>query len=178
MSVFLLCLWIIVTLFTDYGQPLEVVSVYVASFGYLISFVTNAVFYMGYRPEWLFLVYWVHDAILGYTILAPFYLLSIFPSISDAHMFLLYNRKFVEVLNTMSFTSDVMGVVKQKTKITKREIRQPEVRMRAKSRSFRVSQTTAAPAAAAIGDGWGHMEPEPEPEPELGKSRPVSPVKR
>jgi hypothetical protein len=168
MVIFLLCLWIFVTLFTDYGQPLEVVSIYVASLGYLVSFVTNAVFYMGYRPEWMFLVYWVHDATLGYAILAPFYVLSVFQVIGDAHMFLLYNSKFVEVLNTKSFNSEVMGVVERNTKITKRVAPRPEVKMRAKSQSFRMSQV-----AAAIGNDSDIMEPEPETE--VRMSRPASP---
>jgi hypothetical protein len=152
--------WTLTSLFLDYGKPLEVVSIYIATFGYLIAFATNAVFYMGFRPEWMFTVYWLHDALLGYMILAPFFVLSVFQAFSDAHMFLLYNSSFVEVLKTMSFKSAVMNVVEKKINITddmQRTLTKPRSSMRAHS---------------------VQSEPEPEPEPEfsVGVTRPVSPA--
>jgi len=126
-----MALWSLVSLFQDYGRPLEVLAVYTASvrtqlqyqsptrsthaptshcwravpqIGYLISFVTNTTFYLGFRPSWLLSVYWIHDAILGYSILIPFKLFSILPPFSDAHMFVLYNKQFVEVRYTLAPT--------------------------------------------------------------------------
>jgi hypothetical protein len=122
----------------------------------------------------LLFVYWVHDAVLGYAILAPFYLLSFFRVVSDAHMFLLYNSKFVEVLNMMTFDSGVLGVIKRKdrkeflrTEALESVTSHKQMRSRsAPSRSFRVSQSASA-----------GIEPEPEPQPEAYQSRSASPVR-
>ena len=148
--------WSVLSLFMDYGNPLEVVSIYVATCGYLLAFTTNAVFYMGFRPEWLYTVYWTHDAVLGYLILTPFILLSLLRTFSDGHMLVLYNSKFVEVLNTMAFKSDVMGVVNRENK---KQTAPPPRRAHSRS-SMRVARM---------------FEPEPEPEPDAFGSRPVSP---
>ena len=51
--------------------------------------VTNATFYLlrkEQRPEWLYSVFWVHDAVLGYLILAPFYVLSAIRAINGARL--------------------------------------------------------------------------------------------
>lgn len=146
--------WTVVSLFLDYGKPLEVVSIYIATFGYLIAFTTNCVFYMGFRPEWLFTVYWVHDAVVGYLILTPFVILSLFRTFSDAHMLLLYNSEFVDVLNTMTFDSEVLDVIKRKPEVVKSELLDER-------------QTTAtarrARSRSSLHDAVADMEPEPEP---------------
>jgi hypothetical protein len=48
-------------------------------------------------------MYWLHDALVGYFVLTPFLILSTIGAVSDAHMFLLYNPRFVEVLNLNKF---------------------------------------------------------------------------
>ena len=158
-----LIMWTLLSLFMNYGKPLEVMSIWLSTFGYLTAFATNAIFYMGFRPEWMFTVYWTHDAILGYLILLPFQVLSIFKAFSDAHMFLLYNSKFVEVLKTRSFKSAVMNVVTK------------ELDTGGMKRTLTVSVKRARGVVKEM------REPEPEPEPMdrlVGVSRPVSPQRR
>eukprot|EP01043_Picozoa_sp_COSAG02_P067817 COSAG02_NODE_11038_length_1807_cov_1.112412_1_plen_466_part_10 len=154
---FALMVWTVASLFIDYANPLEVVAIYVASGGYLLAFTTNCVFYMGFRPPWLYSVYWAHDAVLGYLILAPFFVLSLFHAFSDAHMLLLYNSEFVDVINTMNFNSDVLQVMKRKSEAVNAEaLETPHVTAsvrRARSRTLL--------------DVDKEPEPEPEPEPEL-----------
>lgn len=142
--------WTVVSLFMDYGKPLEVVAIYISTFGYLIAFTTNCVFYMGFRPEWLFTVYWVHDAVVGYLILTPFVICSLFRTISDAHMLLLYNQKFVAVLSTMTFDAEVLDVIKRKPEVLKREVLD------------RQQPTPARPRARSKSTAAVDMEPEPE----------------
>jgi hypothetical protein len=51
---------------------------------------TNTTFYLlrkEQRPEWLYSVFWVHDALLGYLILAPFYALSGIRAINGACLY-------------------------------------------------------------------------------------------
>lgn len=79
------------------------VQVYVTSIGYVVAFTTNALFFMGFRFSLIYDIYWLHDAVLGYGIQIPIYILSVISAFSDAHMFLLYNSKFVEVLSNMRF---------------------------------------------------------------------------
>jgi hypothetical protein len=107
---------------------------------------------------------------LGYMILTPFVILSTFKAFSDAHMLLLYNSEFVEVLNVMTFDRDVLGVIKRKPEVLKTEVLGPTTSQKQRwsqsvlSRSFRVSQSASTGM-------------EPEPEPEAYQSRSASPVR-
>ena len=56
---------------------------------------------MGFRPNWMLSVYWFHDALIGYSILIPFKGLAILHPLSRAHMYLLYNNRFVKVSLTL-----------------------------------------------------------------------------
>ena len=99
--------WVLASIVLTYERPNEIFSIILAAFGYILGFVTNLVFYLGFRPEWMYKVMWLHDATLGYLILAPFTVLSSVTALSDAHMCLLYNSEFAEVL----------AVVKQKHRL-------------------------------------------------------------
>lgn len=90
--------WVITSVILNYKRPTEIFSIIVSATGYVVAFATNAVFYLGFRPQWMHTVIWLHDAALGYLILAPFVVLSSVTALSDAHMSLLYNREFSEVL--------------------------------------------------------------------------------
>ena len=146
--------WTVAALFLDYADPLEVVAIYVATSGYLLAFTTNCVFYMGFRPSWLYSVDWAHDAALGYLILAPFFVLSMVRAFSDAHMLLLYNSEFVQVINAMSFNSEVLQVMNRKKQETV-TVQAPE------------TTHVTAPVARARSRSLLGVDKEPEPEPEL-----------
>ena len=50
-------------------------------------------------------VYWFHDALIGYSILIPFKALAILHPLSRAHMYLLYNNRFVKVRVLAGFSA-------------------------------------------------------------------------
>lgn len=41
--------------------------------GYLFAFAVNTMFYLGFRSEFIYSSYWAWDFVLGYLLLAPFY---------------------------------------------------------------------------------------------------------
>jgi hypothetical protein len=49
-------IWSLISLFVDYGKPLEVLAVYCAAIGYILSFTTNALFFMGFNGPFVMYV--------------------------------------------------------------------------------------------------------------------------
>jgi hypothetical protein len=82
-------------LILDYSSLVytQIMAVYISVIGYLLAFVTNTAFYMGSRHELLYSIYWSYDWLLGWILIAPFYVFSCASFFSDAHMRLLYNSQ-------------------------------------------------------------------------------------
>jgi hypothetical protein len=81
--------WTVASLFLNYPHPGQICAIVLTTCGYLTAFVTNTIFYLGFRPQLMYTVYWMHDWILGHAILAPFRVLSSVTAMSGAHMRLL-----------------------------------------------------------------------------------------
>jgi hypothetical protein len=58
------------------------------------------------RPNFVYSVMWLHDYVQGYLILLPIRLLSSIRAFHDAHMRLLYNSQFAEVLRLVQSVRD------------------------------------------------------------------------
>lgn len=52
----IMLIWSLISLFVDYGKPLEVLAVYCAAIGYILSFTTNALFFMGFNGPFVMYV--------------------------------------------------------------------------------------------------------------------------
>merc|ERR1711871_174901 len=82
-------------LYQKHAHPFDLLVKYTAAAGYTFAFAANTLFYLGYRGEFIYAAYWAWDLVLGYVLIAPFYILSYLGACSDAHMRLLYNMTFV-----------------------------------------------------------------------------------
>jgi callose synthase len=140
----------IYVLFERYSRPFDLLIEYFAAAGYLFAFAVNTMFYLGFRNEFIYSSYWAWDFVLGYLLLAPFYVLSYMGACSDAHMRLLYNMKFVTGLK--------MQTLMEKTNMTRR-LAELENRLKETEtgiRTFQSGQDEMRRSFAADGGGESH----------------------
>jgi callose synthase len=135
-------------LFQKYSHPVDLLFEYFAAAGYVYAFVVNTLYYMGYRSEFIYSSYWMWDFVLGYVLIAPFYIMSYLGACSDAHMRLLYNMTFVVGLK--------MQTLMEKTNISQRlsdlekGVKLSKERIIQQSETLRLSSQLMSPGAPLL----------------------------